>query len=125
VDGVTPYLTGQPAAYAGLQELSKEDLAQAEKTGFPIVALILLAVFGSAAAASLPLALGLFSVLITGALIYLLSQQTDMSILAVCVACGFESPSHFSRTYRARFHTSPRQDRSALRTVLPARLAAA
>jgi AraC family carnitine catabolism transcriptional activator len=54
-----------------------------------------------------------------------LLQQTDMSILAVCVACGFESPSHFSRTYRARFHTSPRQDRSALRTVLPARLAAA
>ncbi|SAK89299.1 transcriptional regulator [Caballeronia temeraria] len=54
-----------------------------------------------------------------------LLHQTDMSILAVCVACGFESPSHFSRTYRARFHTSPRQDRSALRAVPPARLAAA
>ena len=55
VDGVTPYLAGQPAAWAGLQELSKEDLDQAEQTGFPIVALILLAVFGSLAAASLPL----------------------------------------------------------------------
>jgi AraC family transcriptional regulator, carnitine catabolism transcriptional activator len=54
-----------------------------------------------------------------------LLQQTDMSILAVCVACGFESPSHFSRTYRVRFGTSPRQDRSALRAVHPARLAAA
>jgi AraC family transcriptional regulator, carnitine catabolism transcriptional activator len=54
-----------------------------------------------------------------------LLQQTDMSILAVCVACGFESPSHFSRTYRARFNTSPRQDRSALRAVNPARLVAA
>ncbi|MFM0321918.1 GlxA family transcriptional regulator [Caballeronia glebae] len=54
-----------------------------------------------------------------------LLQQTDMSILAVCVACGFESPSHFSRTYRARFNTSPRQDRSALRAVPSARLAAA
>ena len=54
-----------------------------------------------------------------------LLQQTDMSILAVCVACGFESPSHFSRTYRARFNTSPRQDRSALRAIAPARLAAA
>ena len=54
-----------------------------------------------------------------------LLQQTDMSILSVCVACGFESPSHFSRTYRARFNTSPRQDRSALRAVAPARLAAA
>jgi len=54
-----------------------------------------------------------------------LLQQTDMSILAVCVACGFESPSHFSRTYRVRFNTSPRQDRSALRGVAAAGLAAA
>ncbi|WP_061168714.1 GlxA family transcriptional regulator [Caballeronia hypogeia] len=54
-----------------------------------------------------------------------LLQQTEMSILAVCVACGFESPSHFSRTYRARFDTSPRQDRSALRATGPARRAAA
>jgi AraC family carnitine catabolism transcriptional activator len=40
-----------------------------------------------------------------------LLQQTDMSILAVCVACGFESPSHFSRTYRGRFGVSPKGDR--------------
>ncbi|SAL72128.1 transcriptional regulator [Caballeronia terrestris] len=49
-----------------------------------------------------------------------LLQQTDMSIMAVCVACGFESPSHFSRTYRVRFGTSPRHDRSALRTTASA-----
>jgi len=40
-----------------------------------------------------------------------LLQQTDMSITSICVACGFESPSHFSRTYRARFGASPRSDR--------------
>ncbi|WP_213305545.1 GlxA family transcriptional regulator [Paraburkholderia sacchari] len=40
-----------------------------------------------------------------------LLRQTDMSITAICVACGFESPSHFSRTYRARFGASPRRDR--------------
>ncbi|MFM0636870.1 GlxA family transcriptional regulator [Paraburkholderia metrosideri] len=40
-----------------------------------------------------------------------LLQQTDMSITSICVACGFESPSHFSRTYRARFGVSPRGDR--------------
>ena len=53
-----------------MQELSKEDLAKAESAGFPIVLLILLAVFGSLAAAALPLALGFVSVLVTGALIY-------------------------------------------------------
>ncbi|MBP0595885.1 GlxA family transcriptional regulator [Paraburkholderia sp. LEh10] len=46
-----------------------------------------------------------------------LLQQTDMSITAICVACGFESPSHFSRTYRARFGASPRRDRSPLRSA--------
>src|SRR5262245_26765263 len=69
-DGVTPYLAGQPTIWAGMQELSKEDLAQAESAGFPIVLLILLVVFGSLAAAVLPLALGFVSVMVTGALIY-------------------------------------------------------
>ena len=41
-----------------MQELSKEDLAKAESAGFPVVLLILLFVFGSLAAAALPLALG-------------------------------------------------------------------
>lgn len=73
VGGVTPYLVGQPTIWAGMQEISKEDLAKAESSGFPIVALILLVVFGSLAAAALPLALGFVSVLVTGALIYFIS----------------------------------------------------
>ncbi|MGU7779218.1 GlxA family transcriptional regulator [Burkholderia sp. PU8-34] len=44
-----------------------------------------------------------------------LLQQTDMTITDICVACGFESPSHFSRTYRTRFGISPRSDRRVLR----------
>ena len=63
--GVTPYLAGQPTVWAGMQELSKEDLAKAEGGGFPIVALILLVVFGSLAAAALPLTLGAVSVIVT------------------------------------------------------------
>jgi AraC family carnitine catabolism transcriptional activator len=34
-----------------------------------------------------------------------------MSVLEVAVACGFESPSYFTRCYRARFERCPRQDR--------------
>jgi AraC family carnitine catabolism transcriptional activator len=48
-----------------------------------------------------------------------LLQQTDMSITSICVACGFESPSHFSRTYRARFGASPRSDRQASGGLVP------
>ena len=77
---VATHLVGQGALWAGLQDVSKSDLAQAESTGLPIVALILLAVFGSLAAAALPLGLGAISVTITGALIYLLSRQFEMSV---------------------------------------------
>ncbi|MEO6921160.1 MAG: GlxA family transcriptional regulator [Collimonas sp.] len=42
-----------------------------------------------------------------------LLQQSEMGITAICVACGFESPSYFSRAYRSRFQRSPKQDRAA------------
>jgi uncharacterized membrane protein YdfJ with MMPL/SSD domain len=86
VAGVTPYLVGQPTIWAGLQEISKEDLSKAEASGFPIVALILLIVFGSLAAAALPLALGFVSVLVTGALIYFISLQMTMSVFVTNMA---------------------------------------
>ena len=41
-----------------------------------------------------------------------LLQQTDMTIFEVSIACGFPSPAHFSRSYRARFGRSPRADRT-------------
>jgi uncharacterized membrane protein YdfJ with MMPL/SSD domain len=85
-DGVTPYLAGQATVWAGMQELSKEDLAKAEASGFPIVALILLVVFGSLAAAALPLSLGFVSVIVTGALIYFLSLQMSTSVFVTNMA---------------------------------------
>jgi uncharacterized membrane protein YdfJ with MMPL/SSD domain len=84
--GVTPYLVGQPTIWAGMQEISKKDLSQAEASGFPIVALILLVVFGSLAAAALPLALGFVSVLVTGALIYFISLQMTTSVFVTNMA---------------------------------------
>jgi uncharacterized membrane protein YdfJ with MMPL/SSD domain len=84
--GVTPYLVGQPTIWAGMQEISKKDLSKAEATGFPIVALILLVVFGSLAAAALPLTLGLVSVLVTGALIYFISLQMTTSVFVTNMA---------------------------------------
>ena len=84
--GVTPYLVGQPTIWAGMQEISKKDLSKAEATGFPIVALILLVVFGSLAAAALPLALGFVSVLVTGALIYFISLQMTTSVFVTNMA---------------------------------------
>lgn len=36
-----------------------------------------------------------------------LLRQTDMSVINVAMACGFTSPSHFSKCYRARFGETP------------------
>ncbi len=115
VDGVTTFLTGQHAAWAGLQELSKEDLEKAEVIGFPIVLLILLAVFGSLAAASLPLALGFVSVIVTGAVIYLLSQQMEMSVFVTNMASmiGIGVAIDYSLFILARFRESVRAGASA------------
>jgi uncharacterized membrane protein YdfJ with MMPL/SSD domain len=84
--GVTTYLAGQPTIWAGMQELSKEDLSKAEGGGFPIVALILLVVFGSLAAAALPLTLGFVSVIVTGALIYFISMSMSTSVFVTNMA---------------------------------------
>jgi uncharacterized membrane protein YdfJ with MMPL/SSD domain len=83
---VEPHLVGQQALWAGMQDLTKEDLESAERIGFPVVLIILLAVFGSLAAAALPLALGFASVTITGAVIFFLSQATAMSVFVTNIA---------------------------------------
>ena len=36
-----------------------------------------------------------------------LLMQTDMSVINVALACGFASPSHFSKCYRAHYDTTP------------------
>jgi hypothetical protein len=48
---VPVHVVGQGALWAGLQELSKQDLEQAEFIGLPIVLIVLLLIFGSLAAA--------------------------------------------------------------------------
>jgi len=42
-----------------------------------------------------------------------LLMQTDMSVINVALACGFTSPSHFSKCYRALYETTPYRERGA------------
>ena len=43
-----------------------------------------------------------------------LLMQTDMSVINVALACGFASPSHFSKCYRAHYQTTPYRERGSL-----------
>ena len=37
----------------------------------------------------------------------------DMSVINVALACGFASPSHFSKCYRAHYDTTPYRERGS------------
>ena len=51
-----------------------------------------------------------------------LLMQTDMSVINVALACGFASPSHFSKCYRAHYQTTPYRERGTLGKPGPSRL---
>jgi transcriptional regulator GlxA family with amidase domain len=46
-----------------------------------------------------------------------LLMQTEMSVINVALACGFASPSHFSKCYRAHYKTTPYRERGAQATT--------
>ncbi|MBS0565091.1 MAG: GlxA family transcriptional regulator [Proteobacteria bacterium] len=51
-----------------------------------------------------------------------LLMQTDMSVINVALACGFASPSHFSKCYRAHYQTTPYRERGTIGKPGAARL---
>ena len=80
------WVTGGVALYADITAYSEADLRRAELITAPLLAIALLIVFGSVVAAGLPVAMGLLSVAITLALMFLIAQVTDMSILTLNIA---------------------------------------
>ncbi|WP_370500319.1 MMPL family transporter [Mycolicibacterium sp. jd] len=83
------YVIGQGALGAAATLATKHDIAQAEKWNFPIVLVILLAVFGSLAAAAMPLLLGVCTVVVTMGLVFLLSMYTTMSVFVTSTVSMF------------------------------------
>src|SRR3954447_19596476 len=83
------YVIGQGALGAAASEATKHDIAQAEKWNLPIVLIVLLAVFGSLAAAAMPLVLGICTVVVTMGLVYLLSMYSQMSVFVTSTVSMF------------------------------------
>ncbi|TPG25517.1 MMPL family transporter [Mycolicibacterium hodleri] len=83
------YVIGQGALGTAASEATKHDIAQAEKWNLPIVMVVLLAVFGSLAAAAMPLVLGICTVVVTMGLVYLLSMVTQMSVFVTSTVSMF------------------------------------
>jgi heme transporter len=83
------YVIGQGALSAAAAANTKHDIAEAERWNLPIILIVLLAVFGSLAAAAIPLALGVCTVVVTLGLVYLLSMHTTMSVFVTSTVSMF------------------------------------
>ncbi len=83
------YVIGQGALSTAAAANTKHDIAAAERWNLPIILIVLLAVFGSLAAAAIPLALGICTVAITMGLVYLLSTFTTMSVFVTSTVSMF------------------------------------
>ena len=83
------YVIGQGALGAAAQTSTKQDIAAAERWNLPIVLMVLVAVFGSLAAAAIPLALGICTVVVTMGVVYLLSTLTTMSVFVTSTVSMF------------------------------------
>jgi RND superfamily putative drug exporter len=77
---------GEPAVWSNFQDVSKQQLAKGEGIGFPLILLILLAGFGTLAAALAPVAVGAVAVFLTGAVIYGLSHAFPISVYVTNMA---------------------------------------
>lgn len=79
-DWLKVYVTGGPAVWHDVTQLSSRDLTEAEARALPAVLVVLLLAFGSPVAALLPLILGFFAAVVTMGLVYFIAQVVPMSI---------------------------------------------
>ena len=74
---------GSGPLFAEIQETIESDLARSEAIAFPVTLVLLIIVFGSVVAASLPLAVGAFAIVGTLFALQILTGFTEVSIFAL------------------------------------------
>lgn len=85
-EGFQMWATGGIPIFASLNAAAEEDLRRAEAISFPLLLAALALVFGTLVAAALPIAMAALTLAVTMALIYLLTQVTEVSIFVLNIA---------------------------------------
>jgi trehalose monomycolate/heme transporter len=83
VDGVETLRGGQVPTFVDINTQIEDDLATAELLSFPLLLVLLVIVFGSLAAASLPLAVGGIAILGAFTVLNVATQFGDVSVFAI------------------------------------------
>ena len=86
VPGLEVGLSGGPAFYGDVQDISEADLQRSELISLPLAALALLLVFGSVVASAVPLIVGGAAVVVALAAVFLVTSVTPMSIFVLNLA---------------------------------------
>ncbi|MFD7508722.1 MMPL family transporter, partial [Streptomyces sp. NPDC059853] len=84
-DGLEVAVGGPAMINHEVGELSERDVIKGETLAFPVMLVVLVLIFGSLVAASLPLVTGLITILVSLGLLWAMAQLTDVSVLAVNV----------------------------------------
>jgi RND superfamily putative drug exporter len=84
--GLDVQVGGQAEVFSEVGHTIERDILRAEAIAIPITMVLLVIVFGSAVAASLPLLIGVLSILGTFLVLHLLVQVTDVSVYSVNLA---------------------------------------
>ena len=80
IPGVQTYLTGTVAVNKDLQPVFDHDIQQGEMIALPVAALVLLFIFGTAAASAVPLIMALATVPTTLGLVWVIAHYMNMAI---------------------------------------------
>jgi RND superfamily putative drug exporter len=86
IDGFDVRVGGIAETFNEVGKTIEHDIVRAEVIAFPVVAILLILVFGSAIAAGLPLLIGVLSILGTFLALHVTVQFTDVSIYSVNLA---------------------------------------
>jgi putative drug exporter of the RND superfamily len=104
-DGVTVRAGGEAMTYTQIKLQSEKDLRVMEAIAVPLSFLVLVWVFGGLVAAALPVAVGLFAIFGSMAVLRAITFATDVSIFALnlCVAMGLALAIDYTLLILSRF----------------------
>jgi putative drug exporter of the RND superfamily len=83
--GLKHYITGEPAVFQEIEQISSEDATRAEYYTLPVALVVMILVFGSVVAAGLPILGGVVAVSTTLGFMFLFGRVYDMSIYTLNV----------------------------------------
>jgi uncharacterized membrane protein YdfJ with MMPL/SSD domain len=124
--GLTSQVGGQVPTYSAINKEVTSDIGRAEFISMPVLLILLLVIFGSLAAASLPLAIGAIGILGSFAALRLLTLITNVSIYSINITTilglglAIDYGLFLVSRFREELHRQPTTEAAVARTVATA-----